>query len=149
MSIVFGTPTTGKLVLLVEAGRDAERVLAADRDERFEPLAREVREHPVDAALELVGFVREVPRIVPPRGRSPEISRGPERLEEPLHEPTPPGADADHLVPALIERRVTARITAFSPGSPRRRSGFRPASGSLSVPKVGLEPTRTLRSTGF
>ena len=75
MSIVFGTPTTGKRVLLEEARRDAERVLAADGDERVEPLARDVLEHELDAVLDLYGFVRDVPRIVPPRGRMPEIAR--------------------------------------------------------------------------
>ena len=64
-------------MLPVEPGRDAERVLAPDRDERVERGVAEVLEHAVDAESVLKGFVRDVPMIVPPLGRIPEISRGP------------------------------------------------------------------------
>ncbi len=40
-------------VLAVEAGRDAQRVLSADRDERVEPAVGEVLQHLVDPAVEL------------------------------------------------------------------------------------------------
>ena len=48
----------------------------------------------------LYGFVRVVPRIVPPRGRIPETSRI-ERSEDPVDEALPAFADGDHLVPAI------------------------------------------------
>ena len=48
----------------------------------------------------LYGFVREVPRIVPPRGSRPGDLAAAERLEDPVDEPAPALADADHLVPA-------------------------------------------------
>ena len=101
MSIVFGTPTTGKLVLVVQPRGDAERVLAADRDERVEVLAKFASTASTPPSS-LYGFVRDVPRIVPPRGSSPEISRGPSGCEAPVDEPAPALAHADHLVAAQL-----------------------------------------------
>ena len=43
-----------EVVLAEEPGGDAERVLAADRDQRVEPAIAEVLEHLLDAAVELV-----------------------------------------------------------------------------------------------
>ena len=48
----------------------------------------------------LYGFVREVPRIVPPRGSRPGDLAAAERLEDPVDEPAPALAHADDLVPA-------------------------------------------------
>ena len=56
------------------------------------------------------GFVRVVPRIVPPRGRIPEISRGPSGWSDALDEPAPALANADDLVPG-------------AKAAPRRRPG--------------------------
>ena len=57
LSIVFGTPTTGKRVLAIEASGHAERVLAADRDERVELLlARSASSTASHAAVDLVRF---------------------------------------------------------------------------------------------
>ena len=63
----------------VQPRRDAERVLAADRDERVDcsNAARTASTPPST----LYGFVRDVPMIVPPRGRIPEICDAAERLE--------------------------------------------------------------------
>ena len=48
----------------------------------------------------LYGFVRDVPMIVPPRGRIPEISRGPSGWKSCSTMPAPALTHADHLVPA-------------------------------------------------
>ena len=67
-------------VLRVQPGRDAERVLAADRDQRVEPLALEASRAPARRRPSaLNGFVRDVPRIVPPRGRMPAVLARAER----------------------------------------------------------------------
>ena len=81
------------------------------------PLAREGREHLLDAALELV---RVRPRRAEDRAAAREdpgdLAR-PERLDDALDEPAPALAHADHLPAARrATRRVTARMTAFSPG---------------------------------
>ena len=74
LSIVFGTPTTS-MPSSCSRPRDAERVLAADRDQRVEAVLR--RATPCTLARgrpsSLYGFVREVPRIVPPRCRMPRV----------------------------------------------------------------------------
>ena len=109
MSIVFGTPTTGNVVLLVEPGGDAERVLAADGDERVQPLLRakfsSTRSTPPST---LYGFVRVVPRIVPPRGQDPRDRAVVERLELALDEAAPALPHADDLV-AAVERAAGDR----------------------------------------
>ena len=90
-------------MLRVEPRRDAERVLAADRDERVEPLALEGREHLLDAAVDLV---RVRPRRADDRAAAredPGDLAAPERLDEPLDEPAPALAHADDL-PAAVER---------------------------------------------
>ena len=117
MSIVFGTPTTGKLVLGVEPRRDAERVLAADRDERVQPLRAEGREHALDAALDLVRVRARRAEDRPAARQDPgDVARA-ERLERPVDEPAPALAHADR-VPVRGRRAAatTARITAFRPG---------------------------------
>jgi hypothetical protein len=87
-------------LLGVQARGDAERVLAADGDERIEPL-REGCQHPVDAALDLV-------RVRPARADDRSAAREdagdlarPERLEVVLDQPPPAGADPDDVVPAV------------------------------------------------
>ena len=90
-------------VLLEEPRGDAERVLAADGDERVEPLRCEVLEHALDAVLELV---RVRPRRAEDRAAARQDPRDRavvERLELALDEPAPALADADHLV-AAVER---------------------------------------------
>ena len=106
-----------ELVLRVEPRRDAERVLAADRDERVEPLPSKCLEHRSTPPSILYGFVRVVPMIVPPRGRIPEISRGPSGSTRSVDEPAPARrARRRPRRPRSSERRVTARMTAFRPG---------------------------------
>ena len=66
----------------------------------------------------LYGFVRDVPRIVPPRGRSPEISRGPSGVELVFDQSAPPVPHSRRpRARARNDRRATARMTAFRPGA--------------------------------
>ena len=125
-----------EVVLGVEPRRDAERVLAADRDERVELLALEGREHPLDAALDLVrvrargaedrAAAREDPGDVAARRaarRSPRRARASPRARR-----RPPSR-------GRAQRRVTARMTAFRPGQspPPVRIPTRCHAGSLAA----------------
>ena len=90
----------GEVVLGVQPRRDAERVLAADRDERVEALALEALEHGVDAAVELVRVrARGAEDRAAARQQARDLAAA-ERLEDPVDEPAPALAHADHLVPA-------------------------------------------------
>ena len=104
-------------MLGVQPRGDAERVLAADRDERVEARrARSVSSTALDAAVELV---RVRPRRAEDRAAARQdpgdLARA-ERLERSLDEPAPALAHADTRAPRSSERRATARMTAFSPG---------------------------------
>jgi hypothetical protein len=109
LSIVFGTPTAGYRTL-VEARRNAERVLAADRDERVDVL--ESSADSVDAAVELVRVRARGADDSAAAGEDPGDLRRAERLEELLDHSAPPLPDADH--------RGRAPTSAARPrGSPR------------------------------
>ena len=104
-------------VLVVQARGDAERVLAADRDERVEPVRERARGRGSTPPSTLYGFVRLVPMIVPPRGRMPGDLARAERLGSwSSISPRQPSRTPITSCPRSSERRVTARITAFSPG---------------------------------
>ena len=88
-------------MVAVEGRCDPQRVLAADRHERVEPLGREVREHRFDAALDL-GRVR--PRGAEDRPATRQEAGDVlalERREDPVDEPAPPFTHGDHLVAAV------------------------------------------------
>src|SRR5207253_8597752 len=109
----------GEAVLGVQARRHAQRVLAADRDERVEPFGAKVLEDALDAVVEPE---RVRPRRAydrPPAREEPRHLARPERREEPLDEPAPALEDADHFVPAgeraprdRADDRVQARAVA-------------------------------------
>ena len=87
-----------EVLLAVEPGRDAERVLAPDRDERVERGLAEVLQHAVDRVrLEGVRPRRADDRPAP--REDPRDLAGPQWLDQPLHEPLPAGPDPEHLVP--------------------------------------------------
>ena len=64
----------------------------------------------------LYGFVRDVPMIVPPRGRIPEISRGPSGWKSCSTIPRQPSRTPTTSCPRDHDRRATARMTALRPG---------------------------------
>ena len=103
-------------VLRVQLRGDAERVLAADRDERVELSRSKFASTFSTPPSTLYGFVRVVPRIVPPRGRIPETSRRPSGSTIPSTSPRQPSRTPTTSQPRSSARRVTARMTAFSPG---------------------------------
>ena len=98
----------------VEPGSDAERVLAADRDERIELLERSADR--LDAAVELVRVRarraddRAAAREDPGDLRAPSGSKSCSTI------PRQPSRTPTTSWPRAHERRATARITAFRPG---------------------------------
>ena len=75
----------------------------------------------------LYGFVRVVPRIVPPRGRIPETSRRAERLDDPVDQAAPSFAHARD-VPAAVER------------PPRHRADDRVQPRAVAAAREDAEP---------
>src|SRR5439155_5811942 len=114
----------------VEAGRDSERVFAADRDEGLKLDRREVLEHSLDAALDLV---RVRPRGAEDRPAAREQPRDlpvPERrVVLPLDESAPALPDADD-VPAAVER------------APRDRPDDRVQTGAVAAARQDSDPAR-------
>ena len=84
-------------MLLVETGGNAERVLAADRDQGVEALALEVRKHLLDPAVHLEGIRPGGAEDRPSSRKQPGDLTGPERLEQTLDQPLPALEDADDL----------------------------------------------------
>jgi len=82
----------------MEAGRDTQRVLAADRDERIDLLERCANR--VDASVDLVRVRARGADDRPAAREDPRDLRPAERLEQLLDHPAPTLADADHLVAA-------------------------------------------------
>src|SRR5262249_16671431 len=83
----------------VQARRDAEGVLASDRDERVELLERAA--YPLDTAVDLVGIGPGRPDDRAAAGQDPRDLARPERLEELVDHASPPFAHTDPLVAAL------------------------------------------------
>ena len=106
-----------EVVLRVQPRRDAERVLAADRDERVEPLALEGRAAPsrrrprpcTGSSATCRGSCRRAGGS--PRRRGARAAR-----RSPSTSPRQPSRTPTTSQPRPSERRVTARMTAFSPG---------------------------------
>ena len=103
LSIVFGTPSTRQAVLVVQARRRAQRVLAADRDQPVEVERVEVLADALDARR-LLERVR--PRACAGSCRRAAGSRG--RLDRQLvvgvlERPAPAVAEADDRVPVAVD----------------------------------------------
>ena len=106
-----------KAVLGVEPRRDAERVLAADRDERVEPLVLEGREHLLDAALELVRVrARRAEDRAAAREDSGDVAAA-ERLDDPFDQPAPALAHAEHLPPTAERASRDRADDRIQPGA--------------------------------
>ena len=98
LSIVFGTPTT-RDALAVELVRHAERVFAADRDERVDPLVDRASASPRRRRRRPCrGSCRDEPSTVPPRGRLPRMTCDVERHRAALDHAPPSVEEADELV---------------------------------------------------
>src|SRR5207253_7654948 len=84
--------------VLEELRRDAEGVLAADRNERVDALALEIRAHLVDGAVDLVRVgARRADDRPATRQDAGDLARA-ERREEAVDHPTPAFACRDNLV---------------------------------------------------
>src|SRR5437763_225625 len=91
----------------------------------------------------LYGLVREVPRIVPPRGRMPRHRSTSSGSVRPSMAPRQPSArPTNSSAWATSPLRTTARITAFSPGqspppvSTPTRTGSAPSHSSLGLGRL-------------
>ena len=70
LSMVLGTPTT-LMPCSCSLVRDAQGVVAADGDQGLDPMLGEILHAVLIPSACLPGLVREVRRMVPPRGRMP------------------------------------------------------------------------------
>ena len=118
MSIVFGTPTTG--ASKSAWSRDATPSVSSPPIATSASMCSKAARTASTPPSSLYGFVREVPTIVPPRGRIPEICGSAERLEELVDHPAPAFPDADHLV-------------AVRPRAPRDRADDRVQAGTVAA----------------
>ena len=102
LSIVFGTPTT-PIPSSCEPSRDAERVLAADRDQRVEAAVRHRRAQQVDAAVDLVRVRARGPEDRPAAVQDPAraVDRQVDGLV--LDEAGPAIAEAHELVAVAVD----------------------------------------------
>ncbi len=92
-----------KIVLFIQPGRHAERVLAADRDEGVEAVLLERAKDGFDTAVELV---RIRPRRADDRAaarKDPGHLAWPQVLQLVFDEPAPAFADADHVPAAGVQ----------------------------------------------
>ena len=101
-----------------QACRDAERVLAADRDERVEARGREVLQHPLDAALELV---RVRPARADDRAAAREDPRDLARAERPRRSastrPRQPSRTPTTSQPAVVRAPADGADDRVQPGA--------------------------------
>src|SRR6266581_3436957 len=80
-------------------------------------LIRSTPDRPPADALSASGLVREVPSIVPPRGRIPRTACTSSGMVSPSSGPRHPSRNPVHSYPySCVPRRTSARMTAFSPG---------------------------------
>src|SRR5215470_12221902 len=80
-------------------------------------LIRSTPDRPPAAALSASGLVRELPRIVPPRGRIPRTACTSSGMASPSSGPRHPSRNPVNSYPySCVPRRTSARMTAFSPG---------------------------------
>ena len=118
-----GTPTTGNACSRGAARRP--RACPHRRSRRARRAARPIARAPSTPPSTLYGFVRVVPRIVPPRGRIPDVPPS-ERSEDPVDQPAASRRARRHLV-ARSSRAGRPR------GSPRSvRGNPRPGENSDS-----------------
>src|SRR5262245_36173043 len=80
-------------------------------------LLRSTPDRPPAAALSASGLVRELPSIVPPRGRIPRTACTSSGIVSPSSGPRHPSRNPVNSYPySCVPRRTSALMTAFSPG---------------------------------
>jgi len=117
LSIVFGTPTTG----MPSACRRSATPSVSSPPIGISASISRARIAASTAAVpsrpSAYGFVRDVPRIVPPRGRIPDVLASVSSSASFSITPAQPWRKPTKLLPSSASpRRTTARITAFNPG---------------------------------
>src|SRR5207237_6698878 len=137
-----------ELVLRIQPRRDAERVLAADRDEHVELAVEEVLHDLLDCfELERVGTAGADDR--PAARQDPRDLRGAEVLEDRLDEAAPAFAHADRLPAVRVgpaddgaDDRIEPRaVAAAGEDAEAVRHGVSPTGSRVAVRRVGVEPT--------
>ena len=118
LSIVFGTPTTLHAVARRACARRRACPRRRSRSARRRGRAASVAFTCAGPSSVLYGFVRDVPRIVPPRGSSPrtEPTRRSHRLARRSRRASRGGSRRSLWPYSPSPLRTTARITALSPG---------------------------------
>ena len=147
--MVFGTPTTGKPCSRA-AGLRRRACPRRRRDERVEADLLEVREHRLDAAVDLVRVRARRAEDRPAARKDPGDLAAPERREDAFGQALPAVADADQLVPAVGRAphdRADDRVQAGTVAPAREDSdphlrGARPS----PLPSGGSTPTSAATS---
>src|SRR5579871_403146 len=121
LSIVLGTPTTGTPCSpsLVATPRVSSPPMATSASTPRPARLSLIRSMPLRPPAPVVfsGFVRDEPRIVPPRGRMPRTAWMSSGTVSPSSGPRHPSRNPTNSRPySWTPLRTTARITAFKPG---------------------------------
>src|SRR5262249_52833213 len=120
--MVLGTPTTGAPSACNAAATprvSSPPITTSASTLSFARLSltRSSPDRPPLAAVSASGLVRDVPRIVPPRGRMPRTARPSSGPVSPSSGPRQPSLNPTNSYPySGIPFRTSARMTAFSPG---------------------------------
>src|SRR5580700_10937189 len=122
LSMVFGTPTTAAPAACSLAATPSvssppiATSASTPRLSRFS-LTRSIPVLPPTVADSAAGFVRDEPRIVPPRGRMPRTASTSRTMVSPSSGPRQPSRKPmNSMSCSATPVRTTARITAFRPG---------------------------------
>ena len=117
MSIVFGTPTTGKSCSSWSRAATpsvSSPPIATSASKAFSSNVRSTASTPPSS---LYGFVRDVPMIVPPRGRIPETSRGPSGSSLPSTSPRQPSRTPMTSQPFVVQPPRDGADDRVQPGA--------------------------------
>src|SRR3984957_7978847 len=120
--MVLGTPTTltpcsNSLVATPRVSSPPMAISASTPRPARLSLIRSTPDTPLPPASGFSGFVRDEPRIVPPRGRMPRTAWTSSGTVSPSSGPRQPSRNPTNSRPySCMPLRTTARITAFKPG---------------------------------
>src|SRR5579862_9726115 len=123
-------------VLGVEARGDAERVLAADCDQRVEPAVGEVLQHLLDAPVQLERVRPSRADDRPAAGEDPRHLRRPEVDERPVDQAAPALEDADRVPAGRVRGAHHRPDHGIQPGAvaTAREDPYRARHGGKSYP---------------